>query len=56
MRAQSAFPSKNAEHTHQELMRTLSIRIVSYAYAQHKHKNSEFEKVPQSMLSMRVRN
>ncbi len=33
MRAQSAFPSKNAEHTHQELMRTLSIR----AYAQHAH-------------------
>ena len=24
MRAQSAFPSKNAEHTHQELLRTLS--------------------------------
>ncbi len=27
MRAQSAFPSKNAEHTHQEPMRTLSIRV-----------------------------
>jgi hypothetical protein len=45
------------EHTGQGLMRMLSMRIsswcvysvcapVSYAYAQHKHKNSIFEKVP----------
>ncbi len=37
MHAQSAFPSKHAEHTHQELMRTLSIRVrnwcVHWAYA-----------------------
>jgi hypothetical protein len=48
MRAQSAFPSKNAEHTHQELMRTLSVRVrkwcvcsacpsVPDTYAQHAH-------------------
>jgi hypothetical protein len=45
------------EHTGQELMRMLSMRIsswrvcsacapVSYAYAQHKHKNSKFERGP----------
>ncbi len=45
------------EHTGQELMRSLSIRVrnwcvplayasVSYAYAQHKHKNSSFERGP----------
>ncbi len=44
-------------HTGQELMRTLSTRVknwcvpwayasVSFAYAQHKRKNSKFEKVP----------
>ncbi len=53
-RAQSAVPLKNA---HQELVRTLSIRVrnwrehwayasVSYAYAQHKRKNFKFKKVP----------
>ncbi len=45
------------EHTGQELRPSLSIRVrnwcipwayasVSYTYAQHKHKNSKFEKVP----------
>ena len=45
------------EYTGQELMHSLNIRVrnwcipwayasVSYAYAQHKHKNSIFEKVP----------
>ncbi len=45
------------EHTGQELMRMLSMRIsswhvssacapVSYTYAQHKHKNSKFERGP----------
>ena len=33
MHAQSAVPLKHAEHTHQELMRTLSIRM--HTYAQH---------------------
>jgi hypothetical protein len=48
-------------------MRMLSMRIsslracsvyasVPYAYAQHKRKNSIFEKGLQSMLSIRVRN
>ncbi len=48
-------------------MHTLSKRIISYAYAQHKRKNSEFEKVPSKYsdharkelmraLSVRVRN
>ncbi len=53
MRAQSALSSKHAERTHQELMRLLSIQYasgtdasVSGAYAQHKRKNSKFEKVP----------
>ncbi len=55
-----------SEHTHQELMRVLSIctknlygcwayTSVPCAYAQHKHNNSKLEKVP-SMLSIRVRN
>ncbi len=66
--------SKHAEHTHQELihtlsirvrnwcvhikncMHTLSIRISSYAYGQHKPINSEFEKGLQNMRIMRVRN
>jgi hypothetical protein len=65
-------------HTGQELMRSLSIRVrngcvplasasVSCAYAQHKHKNSKFEKVSSKnaeharkelmrALSVRVRN
>ena len=48
MRAQSAFPSKNAEHMHQEMMRTLSIRVRNWcihwtyesgtdAYLEHMH-------------------
>jgi hypothetical protein len=49
MHAQSAVHSKNPEHMHQELLHTLSIHVyasVSYTYAQLKHKNSKFEKVP----------
>ena len=34
------------EHTGQELMRSLSIRISFLCYAQHKRKNSKFEKGP----------
>jgi hypothetical protein len=55
----SSVPSKYAQHAHQELMRTLSIRVrtdtsteharqelVSYAYGQQKRKNSTFQKFP----------
>ncbi len=67
-RALRAVPSNHAEHTHQEEMRTLSIWVrnwcvpwaiasVPYAYAQHQHKNSQFENVPfWNILSMRARN
>ncbi len=34
-RAQSAIPSKHADHTGQELMRTLSIRVRIDAYPEH---------------------
>ncbi len=45
-----------AELMPQELMRTQSIWISSYAYAQHKRTNSIFEKGLQNMLIMRIKN
>ncbi len=46
-----------AEHTHQELMRSLGTSAsVFYAYALYKRKNYKFEKGFQHKLIMRVRN
>jgi hypothetical protein len=61
MRAQGAVPSKHAEHTQQELMRTLSIQVrnwcVHWAYASGTNACT-LHRVQslQNMLSIRIRN
>jgi|LakMenE01Jun11ns_1017448.scaffolds.fasta_scaffold9718156_1 hypothetical protein len=67
MRAQSTVLSKYAEHTHQELIRTMSIWIGTDAYLEHKHqilmrrlsisvKITNLKRSLQNMLIIHIRN